>query len=107
LDSNVFDQLLLRQDVVDKLRQLIDSEQVSSAHDARPGGQLAATPDEQRRSDLLALCNGLTVKVPTGGAVWDVSRWDGASWMPDEHVADFDRPDRPHSPRRAGGPGHK
>jgi hypothetical protein len=45
------------------------------------GDQLAETPDAERRARLLDTWSAMPkVSVPTHGAVWNLSRWDKATW---------------------------
>lgn len=43
--------------------------------------QLAATPDPAKRPSLLAALQEIApIRVPTAGAVWDLSKWGEATW---------------------------
>lgn len=90
LDSNVFDRLLLRPDVVGELQELVDSGMVELLTTHVQREELSAIRDEGERARRLALLSSLTVEVPAGGFVWDVSPWGAGKWMGDTEAAAFD-----------------
>jgi hypothetical protein len=78
LDSNVHDLIAADQCVLDAIKQRIVDNRLKlvSTHVQRDELSLAPEP---KRAALLEIY-GLAEKVPTNGAVWDVSSWDECSW---------------------------
>jgi hypothetical protein len=95
LDSNVYDRLLLRPDVVGKIQRLIDWRRIEllTTHIQRDQVSAVSGADPERAAALLALFDSLervSVKVPLGIFVLDVSRWDEARWSGTDEAAEFE-----------------
>jgi hypothetical protein len=92
LDSNVYDQLLVRSDVVAALRRLVDERVVELLTTHIQRDQLSAV-SHSGRPELLALFESIervSTTVPLGVVVLGVSRWDEAKWSGEKQTADFD-----------------
>ena len=95
LDSDVYDQLLLRPDVVGKLRRLVDSGLIVLITTHVQRDQVSAVPgdDPERAAALLALfasLSGVAVEVPTGAWALGVSPLAAARLSGEEEAEDFD-----------------
>ena len=104
LDSNVFDELLVRQDVAGKLRTLVEQGKVALLSTRVQREQLGETPDEAKRERLLELFDSLPLTPISTVGFWDVDfRWDVNRWA----AEDFDSVLRtPASGTKDGQPGH-
>jgi hypothetical protein len=65
-----------------KLRALVDRSDVEVFVTHVQEDELSAMSDVPKRKALLSICRTLGTKIPTDGAVWDVSNWNEAKWGP-------------------------
>lgn len=74
LDSNIYDQLLVRAELYGQVRQLLDAGALTVLTTHVQRDELVATPDLEKRRRLVGLWDDISTPVPTGAAVTGVSR---------------------------------
>ncbi|WP_143279005.1 hypothetical protein [Bradyrhizobium sp. C9] len=82
LDSNVYDLLLENSALFEQVDRAVRAGQLDLLTTHVQLDELSLIKDQAKREAVLELAITF-VKVPTAGAVWDVSKWDDASWGDD------------------------
>lgn len=81
LDSNATDPLIDLPGALQYLQRAAAAAGIEILYTHVTVDENGDTPDPVRRARLLAALAGVGRKVPTGGAVFDSSKWDEARWF--------------------------
>lgn len=76
-DTNAYDEVVARPGLLNRIQELASLEKLRIVHTHVQEDQIARIRYPAKRANL-EQAHG--VKVPTSGAVWDVSRWGDSTW---------------------------
>ena len=77
LDTNIYDKIITTSGMTERLNQLSKDGKITILCTHIQEDELANIPNEQKRKLIEEI---IKIKVPTNGMVWDVSRWDEATF---------------------------
>lgn len=77
LDTQIYDLIVTIPDMAKQLNHLSKEGKVTILCTHIQEDELAQIPDVQKRNNIAQI---IKKKVATSGAVWDVSKWDQATW---------------------------
>lgn len=77
LDTNAYDMIVERPGFMEKLNAAHDNGGLVILRTHIQEDELAAIPDPKKRAAVMEVAG---TKVATSGAVWDLSKWDEATW---------------------------
>lgn len=79
LDTHIYDLIVDTHGMAERLCQLVSEGKVVILCTHIQEDEVARISDERRRGHITAIMK-LAKKVPTNGAIWDISRWDEGTW---------------------------
>ncbi len=87
LDTMIYDAIVANPETIELVRSLTTNRKCEILTTHIQKDQLAEIPGDQKRCAALSIP---TKKVPTSGAVWDLSKWDECTWVSTETVASIE-----------------
>lgn len=81
LDTMIYDAIVANPETIDLIRSITTNRKCEILTTHIQEDQLAEIPGDEKRRATLSIP---TKKVPTSGAVWDLSKWDECTWASTE-----------------------